>query len=508
MREGCPLRNSVDRRRCLAFATASVLTVGLTAISSNAGAEPFLDTPSVATSAPSNSPTDFGPPTSTADLHTDTLNDYSTSVGTEGVAQPTTAAGQSVLDVEPSTSLPSLGPSPDSGDGDGDGDGDGNGNGNGTLDATADSKVVSPPIEADERTASTNASTSAPPQAYIVASRIPIEQVEPSLSRNNSTSEVAAAPAATDNGAISVLSANCANSSGAPYFDRKTLCVTAEGFQVEEYEVRNGTSVLVGRLTGYTKSEMTYPGTGLTWSELTLWHVSSVYQNSGFGYNITSLGRCTGGCSDTSTGGGNAKYLQGQVGYETLTTNNFAVSLSAGQVVGFNFAIDLRFSRQYTSVVLGNMQPRVTCDNQVAAQYSGCAWLNAYSLLTYDIASPRVTEVAQHVRDAQNSIFSHAGRVTNNQIDGPQLTRIPTSGTLYNQNISAKDARCSTLPPRTGTQCDEYPFASTAEGGNTGDFSVRRVIAAQNSSAGSDLGYLYAAGRVAYGDGFYVRVVG
>nr|WP_295770559.1 RHS repeat-associated core domain-containing protein [Rhodoferax sp.] len=47
---------------------------------------------------------------------------------------------------------------------------------------------------------------------------------------------------------------------------------------------------------------------------------------------------------------------------------------------------------------------------------------------------------------------------------------------------------CSNAP---GTQCDEYPFGSSMEGGEFGNVSLRSVNASQNSGAGSQLGWFY-----------------
>jgi Deoxyribonuclease NucA/NucB len=60
----------------------------------------------------------------------------------------------------------------------------------------------------------------------------------------------------------------------------------------------------------------------------------------------------------------------------------------------------------------------------------------------------------------------------------------------------------------TGKSCDEYPFATTYEGAAKGDnrYSVRYVVAAQNSLAGSRLGSFYGADRVLDNDFFWVSI--
>ncbi len=43
----------------------------------------------------------------------------------------------------------------------------------------------------------------------------------------------------------------------------------------------------------------------------------------------------------------------------------------------------------------------------------------------------------------------------------------------------------------SGTQCDEYPFASTLEGGQFNSVSLRSVNGSQNAGAGAQLGWFY-----------------
>ncbi|SET18359.1 NucA/NucB deoxyribonuclease domain-containing protein [Nonomuraea wenchangensis] len=104
------------------------------------------------------------------------------------------------------------------------------------------------------------------------------------------------------------------------------------------------------------------------------------------------------------------------------------------------------------------------------------------------------------------------------------LTRILSSSSRYSQNRKAKDKVCTEFfsdrplasngaPEDEWQECDEYPFASTKEGGaydrpeyGKNNFSVQAVLGRHNSIAGSDLGVFFARYRVLNGNKFWVAV--
>ncbi|WP_405681859.1 NucA/NucB deoxyribonuclease domain-containing protein [Streptomyces sp. NBC_00057] len=59
-----------------------------------------------------------------------------------------------------------------------------------------------------------------------------------------------------------------------------------------------------------------------------------------------------------------------------------------------------------------------------------------------------------------------------------------------------------------GKSCDEYPFASTKEGGATGVFSRRMINEKHNSTAGGSKYLLkaYKDNRILNGDAFWVAI--
>ncbi|MCK2240696.1 MULTISPECIES: hypothetical protein [unclassified Crossiella] len=137
--------------------------------------------------------------------------------------------------------------------------------------------------------------------------------------------------------------------------------------------------------------------------------------------------------------------------------------------------------------------------------------------------------VTAHINRAQNSpAQTYPNYGTEKKIPGKYLgdpndlglQRVAYDGPTWNLNAAEKTKACNRRPPYTGPnqlppydtetrQCDEYPFASTAQGAGKGDgnFSVQDVLSAENGRAGIGLRLYYVADRILYGDldAFYVR---
>jgi len=193
----------------------------------------------------------------------------------------------------------------------------------------------------------------------------------------------------------------------------------------------------------------------------------------------------------------------------TLDTG-MRTTLTTGQVKQVYFSVDHQLDTvippaQATQTQMFNY-PRISCDKGVYYKDSGCVFAGAKSVLVYSLSSAAHGQVAVHVRDAQNALSTHPGRLTNWTKNGTPLHRTTVTA-IKNANTAAKNAACARLTRPTGYQCDEYPFASTKEGGNTGIFSVKMVNGTQNMSAGGSLGVLYDLGRVGNGGEFWVQIV-
>ncbi|SEK55838.1 NucA/NucB deoxyribonuclease domain-containing protein [Streptacidiphilus jiangxiensis] len=145
------------------------------------------------------------------------------------------------------------------------------------------------------------------------------------------------------------------------------------------------------------------------------------------------------------------------------------------------------------SNTVGIPTPTVRCDNAALANMPryGCVLPNIIPVLT--VPYSRYPQYAQHIADAQKAgLPSTLSRLFN--------------GTLINKN---RNTSCpSSLPRPAGDECDEYPFASTYQGGfmSGGKFSRRMINGKQNRLGGQDLQALYNGARLLDADKFQVQV--
>ncbi|GAB3006719.1 hypothetical protein GCM10027184_75200 [Saccharothrix stipae] len=187
----------------------------------------------------------------------------------------------------------------------------------------------------------------------------------------------------------------------------------------------------------------------------------------------------------------------------------------------------------------------IRCDS---AAYFGlkrrgaCVFDDVTPHLQYSLDEEAVDEVAEHIRCAQDEPFclrDGQPHKTYPRTEGPKfipgkfiagdrddfraLHRINASranpDARYTANRNTVRSTCAKLPTDVydtskGQECDEYPFASTAEGAaccqpplQDWDFSVEGVLKADNGCAGNALKKYYRDDRVLYQqDGFFVRI--
>ncbi|MEU8542995.1 NucA/NucB deoxyribonuclease domain-containing protein [Streptomyces sp. NPDC048717] len=140
----------------------------------------------------------------------------------------------------------------------------------------------------------------------------------------------------------------------------------------------------------------------------------------------------------------------------------------------------------------------VRCDSVSYLGRPGCvyaSWLPTFALPRTDRA---IREAAQHVYDAQRRIKGQPGLST-------PLHRL-TAKSRIGKNRAAVCKKKYTRPK--GKSCDEYPMASTREGGKDearGLSSHRMINARQNSKAGTRLNQFYSNNRIVDGDGFFAK---
>ncbi|MFF5111439.1 NucA/NucB deoxyribonuclease domain-containing protein [Streptosporangium sp. NPDC000509] len=164
----------------------------------------------------------------------------------------------------------------------------------------------------------------------------------------------------------------------------------------------------------------------------------------------------------------------------------------------------------------------IRCDNALPGNNNtkGCVFDSFRPVMEYSFnpnAPNGFPELAQHIQDAQNGQGT-PGRTGGgplpgapgfpNKDDGVPLTRGNTG--LGEKNRAAACTRTWKRNNATaGKTCDEYPMASTREGGTSGIGFSRRMIDEQHNSNGGT--YLFTAfytpQRVIDGDKFYVHVI-
>lgn len=88
-----------------------------------------------------------------------------------------------------------------------------------------------------------------------------------------------------------------------------------------------------------------------------------------------------------------------------------------------------------------------------------------------------------------------------NQGQPSQLTRL-TNSTRIKRN--RRNSGCTKMKPGPGLSCDEYPFASTYEGGKGATTAI--VPIKENSLHGGQLSYFYTKNKIQDGGCFIVKI--
>lgn len=190
----------------------------------------------------------------------------------------------------------------------------------------------------------------------------------------------------------------------------------------------------------------------------------------------------------------------------------------------------IKFKNGSTVSAPSSNSPTLRCDNDPYMRgYHGCAFYQAAPMLDYTTKTGALSQFISHVARAQQSGLP-------GQPDGAPLNRVyePT----ITQNRSG--ACGSVTGPRDTVSCDEYPFASSDQGGRVGGpysgpartfdgcqvplvtgmanlsspignynnrgYSVCLIPKSENNRAGTYLSWFYTKTRVLSGDKYYVKV--
>jgi hypothetical protein len=129
----------------------------------------------------------------------------------------------------------------------------------------------------------------------------------------------------------------------------------------------------------------------------------------------------------------------------------------------------------------------VRCDSQRGYRYpNGCA--NPSFRPTYVVSASRYPDIAKFDKA---EIAKHPSWST--------LTRVSPARAAKNRGVA-----CKGFVAAKGKSCDEYPYASTSQGG--AGAARTAVNAKENSSQGGNLVGFYNANRLFYGEKFNVKV--
>lgn len=142
------------------------------------------------------------------------------------------------------------------------------------------------------------------------------------------------------------------------------------------------------------------------------------------------------------------------------------------------------------------------CDNMIKGYSPGCVFPAAIPTM---YSMQKLPKIAKNIRQIQARGNGHYGRPGS----GHPLHRL-ANRTKQNDNRRKVCARKVVgPPPKAGVSCDEYPFASTREGGKALSSSNRGTAWVPVSEQGSQRGLItafYNGERVLDGEAFWVAV--
>lgn len=309
------------------------------------------------------------------------------------------------------------------------------------------------------------------------------------------------------------VSPDCAYGISNP--NRFTSC-SASPWLVTHTQTTNGQTIVLGTMNLTIESSVSFEeGQGSTPS----WDLDTVIKTiktsgtlSG-GSNGTSYTGCLNNhavCTTSQLQGSNAESEQVSLTPNTAVTKwytQYAASMNNNAVLGLkgHLGSGLVLNTPANPVVISDFTLNTLhgrCDQHQNRYKGGCVDDAGPSYVLYStIDNPKVGPVAQHVYDAIRTLPSHWGATT-----GTPLNRL-TDETAADRNRAIS---CGNAAPPAGQSCDEYPLASTYQGGNGAaphDRSTRLVPRSANNSQGGLTSAYYDYYRILDQDRFYVQAI-
>lgn len=305
--------------------------------------------------------------------------------------------------------------------------------------------------------------------------------------------------------------------------DRTYQCMWRDG-RLGLFDRENGQ--LLGTLDVVQENQLRTVWNSTTWKVRTALHITGITGELGAAQYAMSVY-----CTSDSTCSHNANnnetpHSVTETQYQRDYTMSSPVGIGAiSRTNGFaEFTFSLAGANSVTTKA--GVSPVIRCDQIGNRNTSGCIVAGAEPIL--DMTTRNVPALAGHIGYAQASGLPGAP-------NGTPLTRTTNAAQVQNnRNIS-----CNRVPrPRpAGQQCDEYPFASTREGGgangpartyegtcatgmpkdwvrrlpvpvpffDAAGISMCMMSVHDNMRGGGITGWFYAKNRVLDGDTFYVK---
>ncbi|WP_337825231.1 NucA/NucB deoxyribonuclease domain-containing protein [Amycolatopsis sp. A1MSW2902] len=299
--------------------------------------------------------------------------------------------------------------------------------------------------------------------------------------------------------------------------NRFTSC-SDDGWTVTQRETVNGVTSVTGSLSFSARTSASFAeGSGATpsWDldvEITVGAASGTLANGLNGNMYSGCRNNASVCSTSQLAGSNGEYEPVSL-TRGKTVKKWYTQYSAGMDQGAVISLDKSLGYGLILYPVGNPvqiddfksnQMYGRCDHRPNRYGAGCVDYSLPGYVNYNsVDNPDVGPVAQHVYDAIRTLPSHWGRPG------------PGSSTLNRQTNAAKIAdnrriACGSVATGPGESCDEYPMASTYQGGDgaaPNDRSTKIVPQNANDIQGGLTSAYYDYYRIIDFDDFYVQAV-
>jgi hypothetical protein len=281
------------------------------------------------------------------------------------------------------------------------------------------------------------------------------------------------------------------------YSNRFTMC-----FQYGFIWFRQNTSgVVISEVEFAVHQEAeTVVNGGATWKYETWITPTRGFGDLTVGGGIRSALSCSVGCTNVDNVPGEQPIVIGRQLYGNWTVNQPTAAQQFTTTTA-EFRVDLMHVSGVLPISFLKV-PNVRCDSGFPERNrtTGCIFTAATGAFFLSVSDPAVNETAAHILSAQETLAGHPGWFGH----GNPLTYLADR----QRQQANRRAVCGNFQHLPGGSCDEYPFASTHQGGNPATTSVEDVVLDDNTTAGGRLGNSIQVDRLLDGERFWVVITG